>query len=251
MLKIAIIGFGNVGRALAQAVHASPQLELVQIYNRSAMAAKDYPHITTNDLSALKPADLYLISVSDRSVAEVAQALAFENRLVAHTAGSLPAQVLGTRNRSGVFYPLQTFSKTRAVDFSTVPICIEAAFERDLATLEACARALSNQVHVIGTDARKMLHLSAVFVCNFTNHLYAIAQDLCKQHSLPFSLLEPLIMETALKVREVPAASAQTGPAIRGDQKVMDAHLALLTNDIHKQIYTLLSGAIQEHGKKL
>lgn len=251
MLKIAIIGFGNVGRALAQAVHASQELELVQIYNRSAIAPENYPNITTNDLSALKPADLYLISVSDRSVAEVAGALPFENRLVAHTAGSLPPQVAGTRNRNGVFYPLQTFSKNRPIDFSTVPICIEAPLDRDLKTLEICARALSNQVHFIGTDARKMLHLSAVFACNFTNHLYAIADDLCKQHGLAFSLLEPLILETALKVRQIPAASAQTGPAIRGDKKVMDAHLELLANDTHKQIYTLLSGAIQEHGKKL
>lgn len=251
MLKIAIIGFGNAGRAWANAIEDASGIALVQIYNRNTIGNSRHLALLTNDLSALKPADLYLVCVSDRAVAEIGAALPFENRLVAHTAGSLPAQALGNKNRAAVCYPLQTFSQHRAVAFSQVPICLEAQDDADLRTLETFARALSQNVQYLDAEARKKLHLAAVFVCNFTNHLYAIGADLCQQQRLPFDLLRPLILETALKAQTMEPSSAQTGPAVRQDLQVMESHLAMLSNDIHKQLYTLLSGAIQQHGNKL
>lgn len=252
MVKISIIGFGNVAQHLAAAFESNPATELVQVYSRKPQTVPaPFSLKFIHDLSELAFADVYIISVSDDAVAPVAAALGFENRLVVHTAGSLPMEVLDAKNRAGVFYPLQTFSRNKAVDFHEVPICIEASNSADLQTIESIAKSISNNVYAINSAQRRSLHVSAVFVSNFANHLYKIGSDICEEHGVPFDILKPLIQETAAKIKTLSPQQAQTGPAIRNDRDTITAHLAWLTNDNQKNIYQLLTQSIQHERKKL
>ena len=170
-----------------------------------------------------------------------------ENALWVHTAGSVPMEVwAGHAGRYGVFYPMQTFSKRREVDFRQVPIFIEGCDRECADLLYAVAAALSTKVYEATSEQRRYLHLGAVLACNFANHLYTLASDLLVRHDLPFDALLPLIDETARKVHELPPREAQTGPASRGDHSVMDEHLRLLANEPYlSQVYTLLSRGIE------
>lgn len=252
MLKISIIGFGNVAQHLAHAFENSPFTELLQIFARrqqdipTAFSAK-----IVHDLHALQEADIYVIAVSDSAVADVASRLPFSEKLVVHTAGSLSIDVLDARNRKGVFYPLQTFSKDKDIDFSKVPVCVEAAHPEDLELLKKAASALTGNVFEIDSLQRKSLHVSAVFVSNFVNHMYVIGSDICAEHGIPFGILQPLIGETAAKILTLDPRKAQTGPAIRGDENTISAHLDLLSDDNQKTIYHLLTQSIQHEREKL
>lgn len=252
MVKISIIGFGNVARHLADAFENCAVTELVQVFSRSGSHEPvPYSDRIVSDLSLLQPADLYIISISDSAVAQLSHQLPFSGRFVVHTAGGVGIDSLDARNRRGVFYPLQTFSRNKAVSFADVPFCVEAENESDLQLLEFAARALSQRVFRIDSRQRAALHVSAVFVSNFANHMYAIGSDLCAQHEMPFDILKPLILETAQKVQTLSPASAQTGPAVRGDRNTMEAHLQLLSDRNHKIIYELLSSSIQNERQKL
>ena len=168
-----------------------------------------------------------------------------------HTSGSVAINELQTK-RKGVFYPLQTFSKDVAVDFSNIPVCIEANNAADLKTLNGLASQLTNSVHEISSEQRIKLHLAAVFINNFSNHLYQIAHQICKDDAISFELLKPLIQETANKIRILNPEEAQTGPAMRNDILTMQRHLSDLKDPIHKKLYQMLSESIkQAHEKKL
>ena len=254
MIKIVIIGSGNVAQHLVQAFENNAAVEIIQIYSRkenSKIAGID-TYRMVYDLAFLKEADLYIIAVSDDAIADVSSQLPFENRLVVHTSGSASLTSLDSKNRKGVFYPLQTFTKGKAIDFKTIPFCLEAQLESDYALLEKVASAISYSIHKIDSHQRKALHVAAVFVNNFTNHLYQIGKDICDEHLLPFEILKPLIAETANKVQSLSPLDAQTGPAKRHDQNTIDAHLALLTDSNQKEIYKILTQSIQHsHVKKL
>ena len=182
---------------------------------------------------------------------EFSSELPIKDQLVVHTSGSVSCQDLAEHNRRGVFYPLQSFSKNRESNFKEIPICIEAEFNKDLLLLEELAAALSDDVYFIDSDQRKKLHLAAVFVNNFVNHLYQIGHDICAREALPFEILKPLIAETARKIEEMTPSDAQTGPAKRNDLKTINEHLELLSDD-HKALYQLISKSIQAtHGKEL
>ncbi|RZJ68292.1 MAG: DUF2520 domain-containing protein [Flavobacterium sp.] len=252
MVKISMIGFGNVAQHLALAFENSDSIELVQIFSRKPQInSQPFSHKIVHDFSDLQSADLYVISISDSAVADVASKFPFEDKLVVHTAGSLSIDVLDSRNRKGVFYPLQTFSKDKEIDFSKVPICVEAQNAKDLQLLKRVAEAISANVYEIDSQQRKSLHVSAVFVSNFANHMYAIGSDICEQHDIPFDILKPLIQETASKIETLSPQKAQTGPAIRRDQNTIDAHLELLSDANQKDIYKLLTQSIQHERKEL
>lgn len=189
-------------------------------------------------------ADLYIIAVNDDAVADVAR-LCPESALVVHTAGSVAMDAL-PQQRRGVLYPMQSFTKGRRTDWSRVPFFIEASSEEDAGLLEAFARRLSSSVWRLSSERRKTLHLAAVWVSNFPNHLWAVASDLLGREHLPFSVMLPLIEETAAKVHELAPVDAQTGPARRRDAKVMQAHEAMLPDDL-RLIYRLLSSSIQRY----
>ncbi|WP_269235723.1 Rossmann-like and DUF2520 domain-containing protein [Flavobacterium flavigenum] len=253
MIKITVIGSGNVAQHLIKAFTKSEQIEIVQVFSRkkeSVLNLVNADRIVT-EFANLHESDLYIISVSDDAISEVSEHLPFKNQLVVHTSGTTSIDVLDSKNRKGVFYPLQTFSKAKSVDFSIIPICLEAKNPEDYTILETVAKSISEAVFSISSEQRKALHVSAVFVNNFTNHLYQIGQEICENNQVPFDILKPLILETADKIKFLSPADAQTGPAKRHDSTTIEAHLNYLTDENQRNIYKLLTQSIQHNGKTL
>jgi predicted short-subunit dehydrogenase-like oxidoreductase (DUF2520 family) len=175
---------------------------------------------TTNLEDLAKDADLYLMAVSDDSIEEIAKQFPFKKALLVHTSGSTSMQALEPGSeRTGVFYPLQTFSKDIDLDLSEVPICLESRNEMDMLMLEELAAAISSRSYRVPSDHRGILHVAAVFVCNFVNHMYTLGSDIMAYSGLPFSMLHPLINETARKALKNPPSEIQTGPARRNDKE--------------------------------
>ena len=247
MIKIVLLGAGNVGTHLYRVLQNKEDLQLIQWYSRSLRFEKEPTTCpVTQDLNNIVEADLYILSVSDSAIPRLSKALESKNGLIVHTAGSVSMDVLNTHKNHGVFYPLQTFSKNKSVDFEKIPLCLEANKEENLQLLKKLAQAIGGPIHLINSTQRKALHVAAVFVNNFTNHLYTIGEDLCIEHNLPFSVLQPLIAETADKIKYLPPSQAQTGPAVRGDQKVLADHLQHLTKESQQKLYQLISASIQQ-----
>ena len=257
MIKVIIIGSGNVAQHLIVAFEKSkkevPDVELIQVFSRKLETIAhllDYNRITT-DYNQLLEADLYIIAVSDDAIVDVNSQLPFKNRLVVHTSGTVPLTALNEENRKGVFYPLQTFTKNKEVDFSTIPICLESENETDYQLLDKVAKSISNAIFVINSEQRKALHVAAVFVNNFTNYLYQIGSEICHENQVSFDILKPLIAETANKIMVLSPKEAQTGPAKRNDIATIEAHEAFISNENHLNIYKILTQSIQDNGKKL
>ncbi|CAN1501248.1 COG5495 Uncharacterized conserved protein [Flavobacteriaceae bacterium] len=257
MIKVSIIGSGNVAQHLIVALQNSiingAEIELIQVFARQKTTLSqllDFNKIT-DDWSTLAEADLYIIAVSDDAIATVSEQIPYKNKLVVHTSGAISLEILASNNRKGVFYPLQTFTKNKAVNFKIIPICIESQNASDYQLLQKVAQAISDSVFAINSEQRKALHLAAVFVNNFTNHLYKIGNDICIENNVSFEILKPLIQETAEKITELSPNEAQTGPAIRNDIETINAHLSFLSDENQKNIYTILTQSIQNNGKKL
>ncbi len=245
MIKVILLGSGNVATHLFQAFSKASDVEVVQVFSRTI--SKDFPEsIQVSDFTQISEvADIYIICVSDNAITTVSNQLPFKNRLVVHTSGSTDFDVLDAKNKRGVFYPLQTFSKNKEVDFTEIPICLETENIEDYTTLEKLANSISNSVNEIDGKQRKALHVSAVFVCNFTNHLYQIGNEICIENNIPFHILQPLIEETAQKIKALSPREAQTGPAVRNDTKTIEKHINFLTDSTQKEIYKILTKSIQ------
>ncbi|WP_310377625.1 DUF2520 domain-containing protein [Flavobacterium sp.] len=253
MIKVIVIGSGNVAQHLILAFAKSTTATLIQIYSRQKETLThllDSSKITTS-FNELLEADLYIIAVSDDAIDSVSAQLPFINRLVVHTSGSVALNALDNKNRKGVLYPLQTFSKGKPMDFSTVPICIESENSNDFQLLDKAAKSISDAVFAVNTDQRKALHVAAVFVNNFVNNLYQIGKEICEEHQVPFDILKPLILETANKIMTLSPEDAQTGPAKRNDLETIASHLSLLSNKNQATIYKILTQSIQDNGTKL
>lgn len=248
MLRIGIIGTGNVARQLFGVFRNTEDLAVVQIAGRSGTALKCFGDsvTTTTDFTKITDADIYMIAVSDDAIATISQFLRDKSGLVVHTSGSVAMDVLDGCKRHGVFYPLQTFSKEREIDMQHVPFCLEANSHSDLELLKTLALKISDAVYAVDSETRKTLHLAAVFVNNFTNHLYYIGQQLCEKEGLPFEILKPLIKETAEKINHLAPKDAQTGPARRGDVETIKKQLKQLDDSRHSEIYRAFSSAITE-----
>ncbi|WP_108869829.1 Rossmann-like and DUF2520 domain-containing protein [Aquimarina aquimarini] len=254
MIRVIIIGSGNVAKHLYIALHDQKSVAVIQCYNRKGILLhpNQKKDTVTKELDTLKDADIYILAVSDNAIKEVSNSLPINNKLIVHTSGSVPMNILKGTNKKGVFYPLQTFSKNKIVDFKAIPICIEAESPNDSELLKKLALTLSKKVYEISSEQRNVLHVSAVFVNNFTNHLFSIANDICTDHQIPFEILHPLILETAQKATTISPDIAQTGPAIREDSTTIQRHLKTIKNNTQKDIYQTLTRAIQnKHGKKL
>jgi predicted short-subunit dehydrogenase-like oxidoreductase (DUF2520 family) len=205
-----------------------------------------------SDWSQLKPADIFIIAVSDDAIGFVSNQIPLKNQLIVHTSGSAALEEISDNNRRGVFYPLQTFTKGKKVDFKEIPICIETEYSADLEILQKISKTISDKTYIINSQQRKALHVAAVFVNNFTNHMYQLGSEICQKNQIPFTILEALIAETAVKVRTLTPLEAQTGPAKRNDRKTIDSHIHFLKSDATKQsIYKLLTQSIQNDGKEL
>ncbi|WP_269222974.1 Rossmann-like and DUF2520 domain-containing protein [Flavobacterium sp. IMCC34518] len=253
MIKITIIGSGNVAQHLIDAFAKSGAVEIMQVFSRTQKQISSLLDSSkiTNDWNALIETDLYIIAVSDDAIASVSSQLPFENRLVVHTSGSAPLTILDNKNRKGVFYPLQTFTKGKTIDFNAIPFCLETQNESDYEILEKVAKSISQSVYKIDSHQRKALHVAAVFVNNFTNYLYQLGNDICQENHVPFDILKPLILETAEKLLTLSPKEAQTGPAKRNDISTIEAHESFLSNENQSTIYKILTQSIQNHGKKL
>ena len=257
MTKVTIIGSGNVAQHLIVAFQNSQnmgtEIDLIQVFSRQKESISHLLDLNkiTDDLESLEEADLYIIAVSDDAIAAVSSQLPFKNRLVVHTSGSISLNALDDDNRKGVFYPLQTFTKNKDVDFKTIPICLESENATDFQLLEKVAKMISDKVFAINSEQRKALHVAAVFVNNFTNHLYQIGSEICQENQVPFEILKPLIGETAQKIMLLSPEEAQTGPAKRNDSSTIKAHEAFLSDENHLKIYKTLTQSIQHNGKKL
>ncbi|MBO0330102.1 Rossmann-like and DUF2520 domain-containing protein [[Muricauda] lutisoli] len=253
MLRIVILGTGNLAKHLYDAFITTKDVDVLQVVGRNREDLQQFSEYATisNDFDAIAEADVYLVAVKDDAISEVSKYLSNKKGLVAHTSGAMCLNAIQTTNK-GVFYPLQTFTKGIAVDFSNIPICIEAEEKDSLESLRTLATSISENVHHIDSDQRKKLHLAAVFVNNFTNYLYHVGEELCLEEGLSFELLKPLILETANKVQIMSPIEAQTGPARRNDLKSMGNHLELLNKEEHITLYKLLSQAIkQAHEEEL
>ncbi|ESU20239.1 hypothetical protein FEDK69T_27510 [Flavobacterium enshiense DK69] len=249
MITVNIIGSGNVSQHLISVFQKTESIVLQQVFSRKK---ENINHLVSDDkittlYSDIKPADITIISVTDDAIAEVSEQLPFENQLVVHTSGSAGLDTLSAKNRRGVFYPLQTFSKTKSVDFKVVPICLETENDPDFAILENLAKAISDKVFKINSGQRQSLHVAAVFSCNFVNHLYQLGKEICDENQVPFEILMPLILETADKIKMLSPLEAQTGPAKRNDQKTIEKHLSFLEDENKKTIYELLTQSIQKY----
>ena len=214
-------------------------------------AGHEVVNINSRTLEGLPlEADVFIVAVKDSALEEVIRRATKgrEQQLFVHTAGSMPMSLFeGYTSRYGVFYPMQTFSKERLVDFAEIPLFIEG----DDPAIRQLAESISRRVYELSTEARKYLHLSAVFACNFVNHCYALSAALLEQHGLPFDVMLPLIDETARKVHELHPHDAQTGPAVRYDENVIRMQTALLADNPElQQIYELLSLDIHRKASK-
>lgn len=253
MIDVVILGTGNVAFHLYKAFKAARDIRIVQVYNhrKEGLSFFSKEVDTTTELDQLKKADVYLLALRDDAIAATASRIKNNTGLVVHTSGSAGMDVLG-KGRTGVLYPLQTFSKEQSLDYSQIPFCLEAAESQDLEILKKLAVAVSGQFYEIDSLSRRNLHLAAVFACNFVNHLYAIGEMICQENGLPFEILLPLIRQTAEKVQADPPSRVQTGPAIRNDRTTINAHLELLRNPEHQELYRQLTHSIQAfYGKKL
>jgi len=254
MISIAILGTGNVAKHLFSSFKTTPNVKVVQVLGRSSEKLNFFkPYVSVSkDFTVPKKADIYIIAVSDDAIEKVSNQIQINQGLVVHTSGTRSIDALHHHANIGVFYPLQSFSSDKKVPFSEVPICLEVKQDKDLLLLEKLAHSVAKNTFVLNSAQRQYLHLAAVFVNNFTNHLFYLGKNICEDQELPFELLQPLIKETVLKLDTKTPYQAQTGPAKRKDIQTITKHLSLLTDANDKAIYKLLSQSISDtYGKKL
>ncbi|WP_101689000.1 Rossmann-like and DUF2520 domain-containing protein [Dysgonomonas massiliensis] len=256
-MKIVFIGAGNVATHLASAMD-STGFEIIQIFSQTIESAKALSEklskkpIYTNQIDQIdNRADLYIFSIKDSALQQVVSQIKPNSGIWIHTAGSMSIDLFrGYANRFGVIYPLQTFSKNKQVDWTNIPIFLEASDIDTLDVLKSVAGQLSKSVYELSSDKRKYVHLTGVFACNFTNYMYSASADILQQAGLPFEVALPLIDETCAKVHTLSPKEAQTGPAIRFDENVMNRHIDLIEDAKLKEIYRLISEKIHENHLK-
>ncbi len=262
-LRIVLIGAGNLATNLGMALTAIG-CNIVQVYSRTKASAQtladrikdsDTDRICdfTDEISNIRTdADVYIVSIKDSALAELSDEITAINpeALWVHTAGSMPMDIFSTLRR-GVFYPMQTFSKSELVTFKDIPVFIEASNEEDSALLHSIANAMSKKVYELDSSQRKHLHLAAVFCCNFVNHCCTMSADVLSNIGVPFDVMLPLIDRTAEKLHTMSPVEAQTGPAVRYDSNVMEAQMGLLsTRPDLQQIYRAMSDSIHRYALK-
>ena len=287
-MQIVFLGSGNLATNLSLALKAAGE-DIIQIFSRTkenAQALADKLHCDSctsiNDIRT--DADVYIFSVKDDALPSLIEQLSVKfssslptgesggksdvdnigvcarGPIFLHTAGSVPMSVFPSNIQTpprgleglsyGVLYPMQTFSKDRAVNFREIPCFVEASDNATLGIIKDMASKISDNVVECSSDKRKKLHLAAVFACNMTNHCYRLAEKVLEEEGIDFSLYQPLIQETANKVRELSPRKAQTGPMVRYDKNVMDAQIALINDERTRQIYRLMADSIHEDSSK-
>lgn len=256
-MKIVLVGAGNVASCIAGTLKSAGH-EIVCVFSRTAesasVLAESIGASFTTDLSELPDAEVFLTMLRDDALLSLAPQIvrSNQNTLFLHTSGSVPMSVWKDAGAAhyGVMYPMQTFSRGKQVEWGDLPIFVEGGSQEDLETVTVLAESISGNVSVLDSQQRAKMHLAAVFACNFTNRMYAISEALLKECGIPFSVMKPLVDETAAKSSEVSPSLAQTGPAARGDVRVMDMHRTLLaTHPEWQELYDRISEDIKSSGK--
>lgn len=251
MHKISIIGSGNVAYQLAK-VFSENNLPIVEIISRNRGEGKKIASLYNlhfqSQIQSYKPlGDIVILAVADDAIALIAEQIDAKDKIVAHTSGMASMHLLkAASNQYGSFYPLQTFTKNRVVDFQTIPILIDGNSELVIDKLSSLAKVIAQNVSLVKDEKRSELHVAAVLVNNFSNHLFALAEAYCLKRNLDFSVLHPLILETAQKAILESPRSIQTGPAKRNDQKTIKKHLSYISDETLDKIYRLLTKSIQK-----
>lgn len=254
--EIVVVGAGNMATRLSIAL-VECGYTIVQVYSRTIESARLLASrlgeqvLYTNNLDDIyQGAGLYIFSISDSALPDVVSRMPSNNALWVHTAGSMPMEVLALKTpHYGVLYPMQTVSRERDTNWSEIPIFVEASTPDALHIIEQIATSLSTNVKQATSQQRKALHLAAVFACNFSNHMYAIAEKLLQDQGLDFDVMKLLIRETERKAEVISPRMAQTGPAVRNDVNVMEKHLQLLQDTHEAALYTLISENIDKYKK--
>ncbi len=245
MIRVVLLGAGNVAFHLAKAFTKSNDIDFIQRYGRNNkndhLFDKTIPK--TDSLNTLAKADIYIIAINDDSISTFSKQLNIDNGLVVHTSGSVPMESINCKANKGVFYPLQTFSIVQKIDYKQIPICLETEIKSDMEKLKHLAKSISNNVYEINSLQREKLHIAAVFANNFSNFMFTISKDICDDNDFSFDILKPLIEETSQKIKEINPKEAQTGPAKRNDKKIIEKHLSQLEG-YQKEIYNLMSKSI-------
>ena len=246
MIRIGLIGTGNVGIAMAREIRNHQTLSLVQLIGRDKnKLPNDLTDISfSNQFNTLPSCDVVLIAVSDNAIQEVSNQLPLTDAVVAHTSGASSMDLLSNHKHRGVFYPLQTFSKQQQLNWSEIPILWEGNNKQVNEKLETLSQMLSPLATQIDEKQRLSMHLAAVVVNNFTNHLYAEAHRFCKSKHMNFDLLVPLIEETTRKIKQLDPRESQTGPASRGDMQTIQRHKAVPMTEELSDIYSLFTSQL-------
>jgi predicted short-subunit dehydrogenase-like oxidoreductase (DUF2520 family) len=245
-MKLVLLGSGNVAFHLAKAFTEN-DIVISQIFGRNEKALQEIglqnniPYSTEK----IEDADFYIIAVNDSTVEEVSKLISKKDCLVAHTSGSLPKEILSGNYRKAVFYPLQTFSKSKDLDYISIPFFLESEIDEDFSLMRNLALQISDNVETSTFEKRKYVHLSAVFACNFVNHLFARAKEITDAQDIPFQYLYPLIEETVNKIREISPKDAQTGPSVRNDIRITKMQEEMLEGE-HLKIYQTLNESIKK-----
>lgn len=246
MIRIGLIGTGNVATALAREIRKHELLTLVKLIGRDQnKLPKDLISVPfSNQFNALHSCDMILIAVSDHSIQEVSNQLPLTDAIVAHTSGASSMDLLSNHKHRGVFYPLQTFSKQQPLSWSEIPILWEGNKKLVDEKLETLSQLLSPLAVQSDEKQRLSMHLAAVVVNNFTNHLYAEAHRFCKSKHVNFDLLVPLIEETTRKIKQLNPRESQTGPASRGDTQTIQRHKMIPMTEELSDIYSLFTSQL-------
>ncbi|OQP68447.1 Rossmann-like and DUF2520 domain-containing protein [Niastella populi] len=250
-MRVVIIGTGNVATILGKRFLAAEH-EIVQVCGRNALHAEDLADtlsaVSTTDLKHIdQSADLYVLAVSDNAVAAVAAELQLNNKLIVHTAGAVSKDVLSAASKNyGILYPLQSL-RSELNELPEIPFLVDGNTGDDLALITEFANTISHQVEQAGDEQRLKLHVAAVMVSNFTNHLYTLAKAYCLHEKVDFNMLLPLITAVAERLHDYEPAAIQTGPAVRNDEATIQKHLALLQDHPSlKVMYTMFTESIKK-----
>ncbi|MDR2955549.1 MAG: DUF2520 domain-containing protein [Prevotella sp.] len=250
-MKVVSVGAGNVANHLVTELY-NHSFDIIQVYSRTIesaqLLAKKVNAVPVNDVSAIiNDADIYIFSLKDSVIKDIANQIPENSGIWIHTAGSIDINIFRKYTKHyGVLYPFQTFTKGRNIEWKKIPLFTEASDNKTLSVINAIARQLSDRIVELSSDKRRYLHLTGVFACNFTNHMYALSEFFLKEAGLSFDVALPLIDETSSKVHSLSPKDAQTGPAVRFDQKVMNDHLSIIEDETTKSIYKLISESIHK-----
>lgn len=240
MSKVAIIGYGNVGYHLANRI--SSKRHEVTIFSRTP--TEDF--ILSMDQLDPDAFDFIILTVPDDKIKEVSDRLSVSEAIILHTSGANAISDLNKHEKHGVMYPLQTFSKTKEVDFNSIPIFVEGSDEGEK-EIFTFVRSFSNDVRLLTSTNRSKLHLAAVFACNFSNHMFHLSERLLADLDMRFQDLQPLVEETFRKAIELNPSRSQTGPAMRDDEETINRHLEMLKDEQMKNLYRMITESIRQH----